>query len=115
MAKQRKAWMISPGKSPKPSVPDLIKVELEAKANDLIEDVLKPKHVQPPPKEQRFNYIIDIRAKWFRGYFYFISTYACPGPNAHSPTFEWKNARMEYLGHGKFALYFMRYTGKEWV
>ena len=46
--------------------------------------------------------------------FYFISTYTCPGPNALSPTFESKFARMEYLGNAKFALYFMRHTG-EWV
>lgn len=114
MAKQRKAWMISPGKSPKPSVPDSIKAELEAKATDLIENFLKPKHVLPPPVEVHFNYITDIGAKWYRNYFYFISTYACPGPNALSPTFESKFARMEYLGNAKFALYFMRHTG-EWV
>jgi hypothetical protein len=114
MAKQRKAWMISPGKSPKPSVPDSIKAELEAKAADLIETVLKPKHVLPPPVEAQFNYISDIGAKWYRNYFYFISTYTCPGPNALLPTFESKFARMEFLGNGKFALYFMRHTG-EWV
>ena len=58
--------------------------------------------------------IIDIGAKWYRNYFYFSSTYACPGPNALSPTFEAKFARMEHLGGGRFALYFMRHTG-EWV
>ena len=57
---------------------------------------------------------IDIGAKWYRNYFYFFSTYACPGPNALSPTFESKFARMEYLGNATFALYFMRHTG-EWV
>jgi hypothetical protein len=88
---------------------------VQAKATDLIENVLKPKHVLPPPKDGQFNYIIDIGAKWYRNYFYFVSTYACPGPNALSPTFESKFARMEHLGGGKFALYAMRYTGKEWV
>ncbi len=114
MAKQRKAWMITPGKSPKPSVPASIKAELEAKAIDLIENVLKPKHVLPPQKDEQLNYITNIGAKWNRNYFYFISTYACPGPNAISPTFESQFARMEYLGDGKFALCFMRHTG-EWV
>ena len=71
----------------------------------------------PPPAEAqaRFNYITDIQAKWFRNCFYFLSIYACPGPNALFPTFESKFARMEPLGDGKFALYAMRYTGKEWV
>ena len=113
MAKQRKAWMISPGKSGQPSVPDSIKAKLQAGATNLIENVLKPKHVLPPKKDEQFNYITDIGSKWHRNYFYFISIYACPGPNALSPTFESKFARMEYLGDGKFALYFMRHTG-EW-
>ena len=114
MAKPRKAWQISPAKTPKPPLPDSLKAEVEAKATALIENVLKPKYVLPPPKDGQFNYIIDIGAKWYRNYFYFTSTYACPGPNALSPTFEAKFARMEHLGGGRFALYFMRHTG-EWV
>ncbi len=82
---------------------------------DLIENVLKPRYVKPPKEDQRFNYITDIQAKWFRNKFYFVATYTCPGPNALSPTFESKFARMEPLGDGTFALYAMRYTGKEWV
>ena len=106
--------MVSTGKSPKPSVPDSIKMELATKAAELIENVLKPKHVLPPQKDEQFNYITDIGVKWYRNYFYFISTYACPGPNAISPTFESKFARMEYLGDSTFTLSFMRHTG-EWV
>jgi hypothetical protein len=33
----------------------------------------------------------------------------------YPPTFEWRFARMEPLGHSKFALYAMRYTAKEWT
>ena len=114
MARPRKAWRISPAKTPKPPLPDSLKAEVEAKATALIENVLKPKYVLPPPKDGHFNYIVDIGARWYRNYFYFSSTYACPGPNALSPTFESKFARMEHLGGATFALYFMRHTG-EWV
>src|SRR5262245_30475595 len=107
MAKPRKPWRITPQKKPKTPMPDSLKAEVEAKATALIENVLKP------PKDGQFNYIIDIGAKWYRGYFYFYSTYACPGPNALSPTFESKFAKMEHLGGATFALYFMRHTG-EW-
>jgi hypothetical protein len=113
MPAPREPWKIRPAKK-SPSVTALIKAEVEAKARDLIDNVLKPKHVQPPHADERFNYIIDIGAKWYRNYFYFFSTYACPSPNALTPTFESKFARMEPLGGGKFALYFMRHTG-EWV
>lgn len=113
MPKPRKPWMIRPAKKPH-SMPDSLKTEVEAKARELIETVLKPKHVQPPPTGHQLNYITDITTKWLGSKCYFVSIYACPGPNAISPTFDSKFARMEYLGNGKFALYFMRHTG-EWV
>jgi hypothetical protein len=112
--KQPKRWVYSPPKPAKPSVPEAVKAEVEAKARELIDTVLKPQHVKPTPEDERFNYLIDIGGKWHRSYFYFFSTYACPGPNALSPTFESKFARLEYLGTGKFNLSFMRHTG-QWV
>jgi hypothetical protein len=114
MARPRKPWRINPQNKPKTPLPASLKAELDAKATALIENVLKPRHVLPPAKDEKLNYIIDIGAKWYRNYFYFFSTYACSGPNALSPTFESKFARMEYLGNATFALYFMRHTG-EWV
>ena len=114
MAKKRKAWMIRPAKKSTSKPSESLKAELEAKAHGLIENVLKPKHIRPPQEDEKFNYVIDIGTKWHGHFFYLYSTYACPGPNAISPTFESKFARMEYVGGGKFALYFMRHTG-EWV
>lgn len=108
--KQPKRWVYSPAKPTKPSVPEAVKAEVEAKARELIDTVLKPQHVKPPPSDERFNYIIAIGGKWYRSYFYFYSTYACPGPNALSPTFESKFARMEYVGNGRFNLAYMRHT-----
>ncbi len=111
MPKPRKVWMLSPAKIPKPSVPESIKAELAAKAMHLIKNVLKPRHVLPPKPDAKFNYITDLGGKWNRGYFYFTTSYACPGPNALSPSFESKFARMEYGGDGKFALSYLRHTG----
>ena len=114
MPKPREPWNIRPAKK-RAAVSVSLKTEVETKARDLIENVLKPKHVLPPETDQQSNYITDFGAKWYRGYFYFFWTYACPGPDAISPTFEWMFARMEPLRDGTFALYAMRYTGKEWV
>ncbi len=114
MVQPREPWNIRPAKK-RASVTASLKTEVETKAKELIETVLKPRYVLPPPKEEQGNYIIDIGAKWSRGYFYFSTTYACPSPNALSPRFEWTFARMEPLPGGMFALYAMRYTGKEWV
>jgi hypothetical protein len=108
MAKPREPWNIRPAKK-------TASVTASIKAEDLIDNVLKPKYVVPPKRDEQSNYITDIGVKWYRNYFYFFSIYACPSLNALSPTFESMFARMEPLGGGEFALYFMRYTGKEWV
>jgi hypothetical protein len=114
MAKQRRAWMSSPAKKPNSSLPGTVKDEVDTKARELIETVLKPKHIEPPPAGHQLNCITDITSKWLGSKLYFISVYACPGPNAISPSFETKFAKMEYVDGGKFALSFMRHTG-QWV
>lgn len=112
--KQPRRWVFSPPKPPKPAVPKAVKAEVEARAKEFIDTVLKPKHVQPPPKDARFNYLADITCKWHGSYFYVVGVYACPGPNALSPTFEEKLARLLYLGPDRYNLAFQRHTG-QWI
>jgi hypothetical protein len=95
-------------------VPEGVERDLEEKAEALVDTTLKPNHVKPPPKDAHFNYIVDIYTKWHRHYFYFCAKYDCPGPDATSPSFEAKFARLEYIGHDRFNLSFMRHTG-QWV
>jgi hypothetical protein len=94
------------------------KVELKTKATELIDAVLKPEHVKPPPKNAKWNYIVDLYTKWHRNYFYFCAKYACPGPNALSPFFDTGFARLEYSGgvgrQSRFNLSYMRHTGRWW-
>ena len=78
MAKQHKAWVPKPAGVSKPSIPDAIKLELETKAANLIETVLKPKHVVPQKPDIEFNYVSDIGTKWYRKYFYFFSNFGVP-------------------------------------
>ena len=111
--KQRKQWVYSPAKPSKSAVPEEIKAEVGLRAGELVEE-LKPRHVKPPPENPGFNYLIDITTKWHGSYFYFVSTYASPGPNALSPTFEEKFARLEHVGGGRFNLAYMRHTGQWW-
>jgi len=111
--KQPRTWMLpSPSqRTAKAPLAEKIKAEIDAKATKLVEK-LKPKYIKPPPKEPRFNYIIDVWIKWLGGTLYFGTTYTCPGPNAISPSFETKFARMEHVGGGNFALSYMRHTEK---
>jgi hypothetical protein len=114
MAKRQKTWIYKPPRGSKPKVPDTIKLDVEAKGREIVETILKPKHIKPPSLDKHYNYIVDIYTKWYRNYFYFCSKYACPGPNAISPYFEDKFARMEYIGNGLFNLSYMRHTGQWW-
>lgn len=114
MAKLRKTWVYSPPKPPAPKVPVNVKTEAEQKARQLIEAELIPRYIKPPPKNDNFNYLIDIYTKWYRHYFYFCAKYCSPGLNTLSPDFETKFARLEYVGGNRFNLSFMRYTG-DWI
>ena len=114
MTERQKRWMYSPRKPARHKIPDGIKTEVTARANELIETVLKPMHIIPPPDNPQFNYIADIYGKWYHSYFYFCAKYCVPGPNAIVPDFEAKFARMEYAGSSRFNLAFMRHNG-EWV
>ena len=114
MAARQKRWVYSPPRPPKPRVPDAVKADMEAQARELIETVLKPAHVKPPPEDPRFNYLVDIYARWYRNYFYFCSRYCCPGPNAIAPFFEDRFARLEYVDRDRYHLAYMRYTGQWW-
>jgi hypothetical protein len=53
-----------------------------------------------------------MAAKWHGSSLFIVSTYACPSPDAISPTFEIKFARMEFVGKGKFSLAFRRHNDK---
>ena len=80
----------------------------------LIDTELKPKHVKPPPEEACFNFLTDITLKWHGSTLFLVAVYACPGPNAISPSFEDRFARLRPAGGGRFDLSFMRHTG-QWV
>ena len=112
MAARRKIWTYRPPKPPKPTVPEAVKAAVEMRGGEVVESVLKPKHILPPPKDQRWNYLVDIATKWHRNYFYLLARYCSPNPNALSPFFETGFARLEYLGGEQFGLSYFRHTGQ---
>ena len=106
-----KSWVYAPPAPPKSKIPDEVKARVQAEADHLI-DAFKQRYVKPPPDDWRFNYITDLSTKWHRSYLYLCATFACPGPNALSPTFEAPFTRLEYAGWDRFNLAYMRHTGK---
>ncbi len=112
MVKKKRGWQLLPEKKLKPTVPEATQLLLKEEADRLIETVIKPQHIKPPPTDDRFNYLVDVYSKWYRNYFYLISKYNCPSPNAIAPSFELKFIRMEYVSDDKFNLAYMRHTEK---
>lgn len=105
-------WVYCP--RPASRVPDAVKKQVTAKANEIIETIFNPRYIKPPPKNARFNYIIDIYTRWNKNCLYFRARFACPGPNALSPFFEDSFTRLAYMANGRFNLAYMRHTGKWW-
>ena len=112
MPRPKWSWVYTPGRDPRTKVSDALKAEVGRKAHALIETVLTSKYVQPPPKEPRFSYVTGLSTKWHGRFVYFVATYACPFPDAVSPTFEHSFARLEHTAAGRFNLAFLRHTGK---
>jgi len=109
-----KQWIYSPPKPPKPKVPESVQRDVETRAHEFVESVLKPKHLKPAPPHADWNYLVDISTKWYRNYFYLSATYCSPGPSALAPSFETPFARLEYVGDQQFHLSYMRHTGQWW-
>lgn len=115
MAKSRRGdwtWVYTPGKDPRTKPSDAVKAEVERAFRELIDNTLKTKFIQPPPKKPQFNYVIDLSTRWHGRFFYLVATYACPFKDALSPTFEQDFARLEHTALGQFNLAYFRHTGQ---
>ena len=110
MAKIPRQWIYRT--SPASRIPDSVRNEITAKADEIVQTVFKPQYIKPPPKKPRFNYIVGIYTKWHKNCLYFRAKFACPGPNALSPFFEDSFTRLAYMANGRFNLSYMRHTGK---
>jgi hypothetical protein len=121
MARSRRpsgwTWVYDPAgafRQSKKPVPRDIQHEVERQAQALIDSTLKPRYLQPPPKQAELNYLVDLYTRWRGPFFYFCSRYCSPGPRALSPFFESRFARLQYAGDGRFNLAYFRHTGQWW-
>ena len=60
MAKAKYGWYRDPEKVEKPKISATEKAEVQSKADQLIETVLKPTHIKPPDPGSNFNYIAAL-------------------------------------------------------
>src|SRR5260370_38637735 len=81
MPKEINPWAMYPRKTSTASLPEALQMEVTNRANELIEIVLKPKYIQPPPQNPQFNYIVDTYGTCYHKPFYFIADHDEPRPN----------------------------------
>ena len=108
-------WGRTPTRRTKPTIPDDLRKEVQTKANALVEKVLKPRYIQPPPKQAEFNYPVELWTKWHGSFFYFGSTWKSPFGDQTDTTFEVRFARLEYVGNQRFNLAYFRHTEEWWT
>ena len=71
--------------------------------------------IKPPPPDYEFNYIVDFSVRWSSPYLRFVAKYACPGPNAISPSFETAFARLGCFAPDRFNLWGRRHNDRWFV
>ena len=80
-------WVYSPKSSPKPQVPEAVKKMVQAKGDALVETILKPRHIQSPPDDAQFSYIVDLYNQWYRSFFLLLHQIPLPGLELHFGVF----------------------------
>jgi len=104
-----RVWVFFPKRQ---TMPPEYKNKINQRTEKLVARLKNDYVKRKPPK--RWNYAADVYGKWRGNTFYLCAKYNCPGPNALSPSFESKFARLEYFGNNSFRLYAMRHNG-EWL
>ena len=89
------------------------KQSLQREADQFVTEFYKTA-IKPPPADPHFNYIVDYSTKWHGAYLQFIAKYACPGPNALSPSFESLFARLGYFGPDSWNIWARRHND-QWM
>jgi hypothetical protein len=89
------------------------KADLQAEADQFVAAFYRPT-IQPPPKNPQFNYIVEFSTKWHGAYLQFIAHYACPGPNALSPSFDIAFARLGYFSPNFWNIWARRHND-QWM
>ena len=78
MARIPRQWLYCP--RPASCVPEAVKEQVTAKADEIIETLFKPRYVKPPPKKARFNYIVESTRSGIR-----IACSSAPGSPVQVP------------------------------
>jgi len=89
------------------------KLRIVAACEALIQNFLKPRFL-PEITPTKWNYPVDIRGVWAGGRYRFIQRFRSGMEHNSGEEFDAPFARIDSVGMGRFAIYWMRHTGKWW-
>ena len=100
-------------KPPKKAVSKAVKEGILAQAQTFLDKHYKYQ-ILPPPKNPKWNYVVDYFVKWRGPYLYFIAKYICPFPDALTSDFDVAFARLGYFSRDRFTLWARRHND-QWL
>jgi len=106
-----RVWVADKARPARPSEAE--KQKIIAACDAFIQDVLKPRFL-PQIKPTKWNYPIDIHGVWAGGRYRFAQRYRSGMKDNLGEEFDAPFARIDYVGLGRFDIYWMRHTGKWW-
>jgi len=109
---QQWIW-VKANKPPKNAVSKAVKEGILIQAQTFLDTHYKSQ-ILPPPKNPKWNYVVDCFVKWRGFYLYFIAKYACPFPNAISSEFNAAFARLGCFSRDRFDLWARRHND-QWI
>ena len=94
------------------TIPAALKVTVTERVNELLTDVLAPRHLIPRPPDYRWGHPVALYCRWWRSSCYLCATYRHLHPNSDPVDIEECFVRLAYRGRDRFALAYFRHTGR---
>ncbi len=110
--RSQRQWVYVGGRSPGIIVPDAEKAAITVACTQLIDTVIRPKHLPVVTPAADHNYPIAIYGKWSGNKFRFITRWRVRDPNTEEFEIPW--ARIEYVAREHFDVSWRRHTGEWW-
>jgi hypothetical protein len=108
-----KQWTLR-SRSARPAATDnLEKQAIVAACETFIRDVLTPRFL-PEIRPTEWNYVVGIHGAWRAGRYRFMQRYRSGMEHNRGEEFDAPFARIDRMARDRFAIYWMRHTGKWW-
>jgi hypothetical protein len=108
--KNQKMWISKKSRKSKVNLTDFEKNEIMTHCQPIVE-LFKNQYIKKDP-DKRFDYLMDIYAKWYGNYLYFCEKFKSEHPDRIRDEYEVKFVRLERTGNDRYNFSYYRHTGQ---